>query len=345
MGHVDDRELIPLRPAFDIVRRGYDRAQVDDRIDELQANLRIVTADSEAGAAQAAELSWQLEAARQELDEARRELRLLSRPPDTVEGLSPRLKRMLRLAQDEATEIKTKAEAAAAERMAEAERNASGLRTRYEEMIADTKRRRSEMEAEHEGVITQAKQEAAETLAQAKKQAADTVAQAKKQAGETTAQATKQSAETLARARQLAAKLNAESAAKRKQVEEDFDITMSARRSEVTRVLAEEEATSKIEAQRRVDEASDVARRVVTDADQRSTAMINEAAQRVENLRTLRHQVAEQLRSVSATIDNAFQHLAPLPEEASTLAGDKPGPARPTGDYRNPAGATLRQLR
>ena len=65
MGHADDHDLIPLRPAFDIVRRGYDRAQVEDRLDELQADLRIVLADSQAGAAQASELSWQLEATRQ----------------------------------------------------------------------------------------------------------------------------------------------------------------------------------------------------------------------------------------------------------------------------------------
>ena len=57
MGPVDDRDLIPLRPAFDIVRRGYHRAQVDYRLDELQAHLRIATADSEAAAAQAAELT------------------------------------------------------------------------------------------------------------------------------------------------------------------------------------------------------------------------------------------------------------------------------------------------
>ncbi|MGH3930669.1 MAG: chromosome segregation protein, partial [Pseudonocardiaceae bacterium] len=60
MGHVDDQDLIPLRPAFDIVRRGYDRAQVNDRFEELQADLHIVMADNQAAAAQAAELARQL---------------------------------------------------------------------------------------------------------------------------------------------------------------------------------------------------------------------------------------------------------------------------------------------
>ncbi|MGH3915967.1 MAG: chromosome segregation protein [Pseudonocardiaceae bacterium] len=294
MGHPDDQDLIPLRPAFDIVRRGYDRAQVHDRFEELQADLHIVMADNEAGAAQAAELARQLEAARQELDEARRELQRLSAPPDTVEGMSERLKRMVRLARGEAAGIIARAEAAAVTRMAEAESDASDVRGRYEQLISETQRRRSEMEAEHERVLTQARQCAAETVAQAK---------------------------------QRVAELDAASAAKRKQVEEDFDITMSVRRSDAVRASAEEEARSKAaaerriaEADRRIVEATEVARRVVTEADQRANAMINDATRRVEELRTVRRQIAEQLQSVHATLDHTFEHLAPKTEETSALA-------------------------
>ncbi|MGH3924437.1 MAG: hypothetical protein ACRDTT_16505, partial [Pseudonocardiaceae bacterium] len=49
-------------------------------------------------------------------------------------------------------------------------------------------------------------------------------------------------------AEQRAAELDAESATQRRQVEEDFDITMSARRSETMHTLAEQEATSRSEA-------------------------------------------------------------------------------------------------
>lgn len=287
MGPVDDQDLIPLRPAFDIVRRGYNRAQVHDRFEELQADLHILMADNEAGAAQAAALARQLEAARGEVDDARRELQRLSAPPDTVEGMSERLKRMVRLAKDEAAGITARAAAAAAKRMADAESDAGDVRSRYEQLISELQRRRSEMEAEHEGVIAQARQQAEETMAQA---------------------------------RQRAAELDAESTAKRKQVEEDFDITMAARRSEAMRALANDEAHSKFEAERRITEASDVARRVVVEADQRATAMVADATGRVETLRTVRHQVAEQLLSVRSTLENTFQHLAPLPEEDSTLA-------------------------
>lgn len=297
MGHVDDQDLIPLRPAFDIVRRGYDRAQVDDRFEELQADLHIVMADNQAAAAQAAELARQLEATRQELEGARRELHRLSAPPDTLEGMSPRLKRMVLLAQSEAAELTTRAETAAAERMAQAEQDAGDVRGRYEQMISGMQRRQSEMEAEHRGVIGQAQQHAEDTMAQA---------------------------------RQRAAELDAASTAKRKQVEEDFDITMSARRSAATRALADEEARSKFEAQRRiteaerrVTEATEVARRVVTEADQRATAMVEDATRRVEALRAVRHQVAEQLLSSRSTLDNAVQQLTPPPDEESTLAKER----------------------
>ncbi|MGQ0773427.1 MAG: chromosome segregation protein [Pseudonocardiales bacterium] len=315
MGHVDDQDLIPLRPAFDVVRRGYDRAQVDDRFEELQADLHIVMADNQAAAAQAAELARQLEATQQELYDVRRELQLLSGPPDTVEGLSPRLQRMVRLAKDEAAEITARAEAAAVERMAQAEKDAGGVRGRYEQMISGMHRRQSEMEAEHRGVIAQAQQRGEDTMTQA---------------------------------RQRAAELDAEATAKRQQVEEDFDITMCARRSEAARAFADEEARSKSEAERRIAEAdrriaeaerrlaeaTEVARRVVTEADQRATAMVGDATRRVEALRTVRHQVAEQLLSMRSTLDNAVRQLAPLPDEDRTLAAEGHRPHAGTSPQR-----------
>lgn len=291
MGPIDDRDLIPLRPAFDIVRRGYDRAQVDYRVEELQACLRITTADSEAAAAQAAELTRQLEAVRQELDEARREVQRLGAPPDTVEGLSERLKRMLRLAQNEAAEIIARAEKDAVTRRATAEQEASGLRTRYEEMISETKRRRSEMETEHQQVLTEARQQATELVTEARRKAGD---------------------------------LGTAAAAQRKQVEEDFEITMSARRTEAMRALTEQEQTSKVEAQRRVAEATEAARRVVTEADRNAVALVDEATRRVDQLRMVRGQIAEQLQSVQSMLDTAVQELVPTPQENSVCADERP---------------------
>jgi chromosome segregation ATPase len=290
MGSVDDRDLLPMRSTFDIVRRGYDCLQVDYQLEQLRADLQIAVADRDAGAAQAGELARTLEAARGEIDDLRAQLKRLAAPPTTVEGMSERVARMLRTAQDEAAEINAKATTAAAATRADAEREADELRTRYEQMIGETHRRRTVMEAEHE-----------RTLAEARRRGEQTVALAK----------------------QRAEQLDAESAARRQQVEEDFDITMSARRRDATRALAQEEASSKVEAKRRIDEATAVARRLVTEADQTAVAKIQEATRQVEALRTLRRQLTGQLQSVSSKLDDALQRLSPAPKEGDVLAGEQ----------------------
>ena len=253
MGSVDDRDLLPMRSMLDIVRRGYDCAQVDYQLEQLRAELRIAVADRDAGAAQAAELARALEAARVEIDDLRAQLKRLEAPPTSVEGMSERVVRMLRMAQQEAAETTAKATIAAAEIRADAEREATALRARYEQLIADAQRQRSAMEAENKRTVAEAR---------------------------------RRSEEIVTLAAQRSQQLDAESAARRQQAEEDFDITMSTRRRDATRELAHEEATSKAEAKRRVDEATDVARRLVTEADQTAVARVQEATRRLEALRT-----------------------------------------------------------
>jgi hypothetical protein len=162
------------------------------------------------------------------------------------------------------------------------------------------------MDAEHEEVLAQARRAAEQAVGQAQQRAE----------------------QLLAAARQRTAELDAESAAQRRQVEEDFDITMAARRSAAARALAEQEASSKAEAQRRITEAdrriaeaTDVARRIVTEADQHATAQLAEAARRIEQLRMLRNQIAEQLLAARATLDHTVQQLEPLADESSTVTG------------------------
>jgi chromosome segregation ATPase len=280
-----------MRSTFDIVRRGYDCTQVDYQLEQLRADLQIAVADRDAGAAQAAELARALEGARGEIDDLRAQLKRLAAPPTSVEGMSERVARMLRTGQHEAAEIKAKATAAAAATMAGAEREADELRARYEQMIGEAQRRRTAMEAEHERALAEARRR-----------------------GE----------QIVAAAHQRAQQLDAESAASRQQAEEDFDITMSARRRAATHELTREEATSKTEAKRRIDEATDVARRLVTEADQTAVARVQEATRRLEALRTLRRQLTGQLQTVSSKLDDALRQLSPAPEEDDVLAGERP---------------------
>jgi chromosome segregation ATPase len=98
----DDRDLVPLGTGFDIVKRGYSRTQVEEHLERLDGDLRLLAADRDAAVSQAADLARRLEQSRSEIDDLRGQVDRLSVPPTTLEGLSERLQRMLRLAQDEA---------------------------------------------------------------------------------------------------------------------------------------------------------------------------------------------------------------------------------------------------
>jgi chromosome segregation ATPase len=279
-----------MRSTFDIVRRGYDCTQVDYQLAQLRADLQIAVTDRDAGAAQAAQLTRALEAARAEIDDLRAQLKRLEAPPTTVEGMSERVVRMLRNAQNEAAEITAKATAAAEGTRAAVEREAGELRSRYEAMLTEAEQRRATMDTEHERALADARQQAQEILAQAQ---------------------------------QRAEQLDADLAARRRLVEEDFEITMSERRRTANRELAREEASSKAEAKRRVDEATDVARRLVTEADQSAVARVREATRQVEALRALRHQVLSQLESVSVQLEDALQQLSPTSRENDSFTGEQ----------------------
>src|SRR3978361_349405 len=101
-----ERDLLPLGTGFDVVRRGYDRGQVAEDLDRVRAEL-LCPADRDAAVAQASELARALDRTRAHVEELRAQIDRLAAPPDSMEGLSERLQRMLRLAQDEAREMRS----------------------------------------------------------------------------------------------------------------------------------------------------------------------------------------------------------------------------------------------
>src|SRR5213592_886278 len=96
----DERDLVPLGAGFDITKRGYSRAQVEEHLERLDADLRLLAADRDAAVSQTVDLANQLEQSRSEVDKLKQQIDRLSLPPTTLEGLSERLQRMLRLAQE-----------------------------------------------------------------------------------------------------------------------------------------------------------------------------------------------------------------------------------------------------
>jgi cell division septum initiation protein DivIVA len=360
MGLGEERELVPLGPGFDITKRGYHTAQVNEHLERLEAELQLMHADRNAAVSQAGDLAKQLELSRSEIDELRKQIDRLSLPPTTLEGLSERLQRMLRLAQEESAEIQGRAEAEAGHIRAKAEADSAELRQRYERMLGELEKRRSDMEAEHRDVLTAARAEAEQLVTDARAEAE---------------------------------RLDTASRLRREAVEEDFEIAMSGRRTEAMRTLAEQEATSKSEAERRVreateeanrrrhdsiaeakarlEEATSEAHRRVREATEESNRRISHAAQRVSALRQLRARVADQLSSARELIANAHVQLAdaaptldPLPEErvpatvdgapadnspTRTMAPVKPasetaGPPRESWEPKDPDGGTTQRM-
>ena len=259
-GSERERDVVPLGTGFDIVKRGYSRTQVEEHLERLDKELKLIALDRDAATAQAQDMYKQMGQARTEISDLRSQVNRLSAPPTTLEGLSERLQRMLRLAQDESNEIKARAESDAGQIRARAEADANSLRARYENLIAEVDGRRVELENEHRELM-----EKAHADIDARNKAAE-------------------AART---------KLDTESAARRQQIEEDFEIAMSSRRTESMRVLAEQEATSKAEAERRVREATDEAARIRAQVGE-------EAAQ-------LRAQVAEEQRVSKADAETRLR--------------------------------------
>jgi DivIVA domain-containing protein len=308
----EDRELVPLGSAFDVARRGYDRSQVDEHLERVDADLRILAADRDAAVAKAAELSKQVDNQRIQIHSLQVELDRSSAPPTTIEGLSERLARMLRLAQDEAADIRARAETETAEAIAAAEADAGALRDRYQRLLKELDERRVQMEAEHQKVMVKANTEA------------------ERMVSETTEQVRK---------------LDEDAAARRQQVEEDFDIAMAARRTEAMELLAEQEAASKLDSERRVRDATAEANRRLQDATERAQRILGSAQHKVDGLLTIRAKIAGQLREARSMLAAAAVELEPLPEEepaepqpAGVSVGSDPT-GGPTASHPGPAAA------
>lgn len=384
---MSSNEWLPAHSPFDVVRRGYDPQQVTSHFEQLEYDLRIATANSEATNQRVSELTDQLSSVQAEADSLRAQLDRLALEPVSMSGLSDRMQRMIRLADEEATEIRARANAdadqmraalqaalaqAADDREAfdsERERTRRQLAEQVQTLVGDAQRdadqTRGAARAEAEASVQAARAEADTTLGAARASAEQTTTTAQRDAMQmtTTAQAAAEQAlsaaqaeavetlgsaraeahETLTSARSAAEQLTAHATAERQrldaeghahrtQVQDDFEIAMSARRSEAHQRLTEREALSVAEADQRVAEATSTAERLVAEATATSAELVRRAAaeshQRVSDaddavqaLTALRTRLHEQLAELR-------RHLGQVDE----LAASAPGLLTPPDD-------------
>src|SRR5215213_3393324 len=156
-------ELLPLlegATTFDVVLRGYDRHQVHEHVERLEADLRIAVAERDAVAARTAELAGQVAAAHTEIDALHDRLDQVSATP-ALDDVSDRIRSMLSLAQQEAAEIRGRAHQEATE-----------LQSRFDQLDHEVVSRLSMAEQTSAAALTA---EAAE-----RRQQADSAAEAKR---------------------------------------------------------------------------------------------------------------------------------------------------------------------
>src|SRR3954462_10512007 len=115
-------------PTFDVVRRGYDREQVAETLAGLDADLRVALADRDAAVSRSAAPARQLQALHGEVEGLRRRAASASAP--TFENMGERITNMLRLAEDEAGEIRRSAQEQAGALQAAVAGEAEALRER-----------------------------------------------------------------------------------------------------------------------------------------------------------------------------------------------------------------------
>ena len=300
------RDMLPMHEAqhsFDVVLRGYDRNQVAETIERLEADFRVAIADRDAAMARSADLASQLAALHGEIESLRRKAATASAP--TFENISERIQHMLQLAEEEAAEIR---------RSAEQEAQAVREHTAVEERAA--LERNAAGQAEVERMLAEARQHAEQIVAGARQHAEQTASAAQIRADE-----------LVSKAQERVARLDAESQARRAKIEEDFDIAQRARRAEAARVEEERERVS-----------TQAARQRVAAAEQHAAALVAEAEASAAAIREVRDELTARLLQARSLLGGL-----PDLSDAPPQRGDRRPPAGDQAAARQPAGPGVQE--
>lgn len=156
-----------MPPPFEVVLRGFDRQQVIDHLNALDARVATMEAERDSALGQVADLNEKLAQLRQEAAEAAFEVDRLQRSPLTA--ATARMQRMLQMAEDEAAELRTTAEqettALRESARAEADRLLAETRQRCERLEAESTDRRQTAEAQSATHCQRAQQQSERDIA------------------------------------------------------------------------------------------------------------------------------------------------------------------------------------
>ncbi|MGH3615545.1 MAG: hypothetical protein ACRDRK_23685 [Pseudonocardia sp.] len=312
---------------FELVRRGYDQQQVDGHLRRLDAETRILMADREAAVDQAAHLGRELDESRARADRLRAQVRSLVHAPQTVQGMSERVRSMLRMAQDEVADMLTRSEAEVVRRRQETDRYLAEL-IATAHANADAIGAAARVEADAIGAAARVEAErSAAADAQARAQTERECDAARAVVAAERAESERQIAEAAEQARGERGQDWSEAEIRRALIEEDFAIAMDQRRSEA---LAELTA-GRAEAKRRealilataADHSRDMidrADRTVAEADRAAKAMAAGADHTAKE--TLAHANHTAQQTVAHANNTAQQTVAHADHTATEMVAE-----------------------
>lgn len=280
---------------FDVVIRGYDRAQVHELLDRLSRELGVLQADRDASAGREEKLNEQLSDAKMETDALRRSASAAGE--SDFQSMGPRISNMLKLAEEEAADIR---------RVAVEEQTRS--RTELESTTETCARMRTAALKEAERVARAAQDNARRVLEEAQNRGASLVADAQKRADEMTLH----SQETINQA-------EAKSKSRMAKVAEDFDLSLQSRKAEAARIEQERDQASRHDVRTRIERAQAEAEDLIVAAEKRVADL---EAQRVEV-----HSWLTQLRRALATVPAAdlTSEVSSIPANSLSAAAGRHG--------------------
>ncbi|MPZ83393.1 MAG: hypothetical protein GEV28_24565 [Actinophytocola sp.] len=143
--------------SFAVARHGFDRAQVRQYVRELAEYAHRADAGRAEALTQVAELQGELEIARREVEALSSRLDEIGRPADEQSAA-----RLVDVAKSQASEITTRARAAADGTWAAAERASTELRDKYRRMLTELDEQHAEIHRTHKTILTTARTQAEE---------------------------------------------------------------------------------------------------------------------------------------------------------------------------------------
>lgn len=277
---------------FAVVRRGFDREQVNATLTRLEAEVELLRADRDSAVERAERAATDLERGRERVRALEARVAELGRAPATSDQMSDRLATMLHLATAEAESIRDGAHSDADRIRTEAEDDAWRLREAADTELREIRARNTAIRAQHD-----------EALRAARKRAEEIVRSAERQAR----------------------LLDDEAAKRRDQIDEDHRLASDLRRQEALHEDESRQAATVSANAALLATARDEADKTIADARAHAKAMIDGATAHTEQLRELRRGVLADLAAVRARLEpvpGRIDQEEPLPDRPELNSND-----------------------